>query len=255
MLLEPDELKEILHPLISEGIYLNNEIRFPSVDKAMKAHKFLREAILEREVPITKAIGVEFVLDPSSTSGKEPLSREASIPLEGYSKCGESYPELMVNLQDKVWLTSRYIDYFLGHAEESSDCRMNAPTLEMQVHNHSLYQDKSMPVCLMLKDKVFRNMYNDRLAIKIHVAYGRGLVSLSRNSRRLMSLVPKIASREAFPFQTDYSLAPFIRVLPVRQYTESVPIMCLHGMTGELFRGVLVDWLNFLEDETDEREI
>lgn len=203
-----------LDTLLACSEFTPTSIQFPNADFAHKAFLFLRQAVLDRHIGIVKAIGVDFV-----HNAQNKLSIDNLVSIEGYSNCGESYPELMLNLQDKIFLTDM--------AKTSFTVDVNKGDIKIT--------DVTFPGALVLheNDRFLRVLTNS-MGVVVHVAYGNGYHSISRNS--------KIIPKGAFPFSADYTLAPFVKILPVRDMQTAIPVKYQHGMTHALFKGLLAQW-------------
>ena len=89
-------LDEIINAIVTQG---SDDIQTNSPTEFRRFNRFLRQAILDRHICVTKAIGVSF------TNHTPSMKRAAHmVALEGYETVGESYPELMLKMQDKLFL-------------------------------------------------------------------------------------------------------------------------------------------------------
>ncbi len=199
-------------------------IQCPNEAIAMKAFKFMREAVLDRHISISKAVGARFTNDihgRASTDGK--------MHIEGHYNCGESYPELMVNLSDKIYLGDP------GVEKVTYLCNPGIVTV-----NDIREEIKT----LCLKPYVLRTLSNI-MTLEVIVRYGSGFSSMSQNSH---------ITNEMFPFYTDYSLAEFVRVLPMMPGETFIKMKFLKGMTLHDFLLILNRWNNAVKARDIDKE-
>lgn len=215
----------LLNDILSGGVkFTPTGIQCSSETGAMKVFKFMREAILDRHVYVSKAVAVKFTNDVHSRS-----YTDGKLHMEGYYNCGESYPELMVNLLDKVFLVAPSQD-----------------KVEFQCKPGVVNMRDVMPAGRYLceNEYVLRTLTNS-MTLEVMLRYGSGFSSMSKNS--------KIAAG-AFPFYTDYSLQEYVRVLPMMPGETFIKMKFLKGMTLEKFMEILLNWNVVMENQSAARE-
>lgn len=211
----------ILSTIINDLVWTPYGIQCPNEQVAHKVHKFLREAILDRHIYMHKIIG--FAIKTNNT-----FRPYAGTYIARHKQIGESYPEVMVNMLDKVFLnaTTDYLDTKL-------DTGMNT-LLDHQfgdlkdVNCETLYTNPNICRCLM-KETIFR----------VRIAYDCGYRSMADNSKELGS--------EYFPCYTDFSVANFFRVLPISPGDTLVPIRYYSGATEQNLKDLLLKWSIYIQ--------
>lgn len=203
----------LLNDILSGGVeWTPQGIQCSTEAGTMKVFKFIREAVLDRHIYISKAVGARFTNDihgKASTDGK--------IHIEGHYNCGESYPELMVHLNDKIYLVEPSMETL------NFTCRPGVVNItDVMVASGVLYLD---PYLL----RVLTNV----MTLEVTIRYGCGFSSMSKNSR---------IKSDMFPFYTDYSLAEYVRVLPTMPGEKFIKMKFLNGMTVDKFLNILKRW-------------
>lgn len=188
-------------------------------------YRFLRQAILDRHIPQSKVIGVSYI-----KSDKSIKRLKSFVNIEGNDSVGESFPELMLNLQDKIFLPTQ---------APSRTLKQYSCTLPTGVHTimDSKIQDaeqRAVPVLYTKPDMC--TVMNDSVIIELHIYYGCKYMDMSATSHLL--------TKNVFPFYVDYSLQDYIRILPRRpeDTDNTIKIRMYNGMTKDLFIQLLYDW-------------
>lgn len=186
-----------------------------------KVRKFLREAVLDRHIYITKVVG--YVLSSNNI-----LRVSSGSYITRHEKLGESYSEIMVNLLDKVFLYSND-----SEARIELECGMNT------MHNNKFIDKSGKDIeTLYVNDKVCR-VLDGNIQLKLAMSYDCGYKSMPDNSKLLDS--------KYFPCYTDFSLQDYVRV-PPRPRTGDlgvVELRYLNGMTEQIFKDILTKWLSY----------
>lgn len=195
---------------------------------AKVVHKFLREAVLDRHIYVSKVVG--FAIKTNNTF--RPFS---GMSIARHKQIGESYPEIMVNLQDKVFLN------------DNADCLDTLLTTGMNTVTDNpfgdlrdykaevLYVNPNICRCLM-KETIFR----------VQLQYDCGYRSMAENSKSL--------GNEFFPCYTDYSLVDYFRVLPMSPGSTLVPLRYYNGATEAQFKDILTKWLLHIKTNSLKKE-
>lgn len=184
-------------------------------------HKFLREAILDRHIYVHKIIGFAV----NSTKEFRPYS---GVYIARHKQLGESYPEIMVNLQDKVFINTLgdSLDTVLVTGENNV---IDQPFGDMRDYKAEvLYTNPYICRCLD-KETIFR----------VRIQYDCGFKSMADNTKSLED--------QFFPCYTDYSLSDYLRVLPMEPGATLVPIRYYHGITEAQFKDILTAWYVYVQ--------
>lgn len=191
----------------------------------MKLFKFIREAILDRYIYLYKVAGYKLTSTLKAHYGVD-ISRSRDM-------C-DSYIEMAVNLSDKLFYDS---PNKLILAIVTSDCytvdtvtfKGNATTY------HPLYTN---PYCCRSVDGKPRE-------VTLYLRYGNSYASMYSNYKYLND-------ESFFPCVTDFTLDPFIRVLPRPNDTpdseDLIRLRYYNGMTPEIFKGIMTSWSSYMHE-------
>lgn len=205
----------LLNSIVNGAVQITEKgIQCSTPDGAWRVFNFMRQAILDRHIYITKAVGVHFLKDVHAKP-----SANGNIHIEGYYNCGESYPELMVHLSDKI--------YLVPPSTEKLDITCNPGIVRVpDVLNTS---------GVLFTDPYMLRVLSNSMVMQLTLKYDCGFRTMSFNSK---------VSSQMFPFYTDNSLDSFVRVLPMQRGQTLVPMRFLHGMTVAKFMTILTNWNN-----------
>lgn len=214
----------ILEDILNKLTWSPYGIQCPDIYTAKLVHKFMREAVLDRHIYISKVIG--FAVKTNNT-----FRPFAGTYIARHKQIGESYPEVMVNLLDKVFLnTSKtQLDTILS---VGSNTTLNCNFDDGEGNIVDVLSTKP-DICRCLdKQTVFR----------VKLQYDCGFRDMARNTKDLKP--------EFFPCYTDFSLADYVRILPMQPGTVLVPIRYYNGMTEEKFKDILGKWLLYIQTKS-----
>jgi len=206
----------------STGIVCSNE------QVAWRVFKFMREAILDRHIYNSRVIG--FCIQ-GTTVERSHVHRTISR----HKQIGESYPEIVVNLLDKVFL----------------DCDSQHLLNELKTGNNVIGAQKwgasreAVTEVLATNPNICRCL-RDTCTLKVQIAYDCGYRSMAQNSEAL--------KKHFFPCYTDYSLQEYVRVLPMEKGSCIVPIRFFNGMTVDTFKGILAKWSTYCVSKNVKKE-
>lgn len=195
-------------------------IKCASAMDAKRLHKFLREAVLDRHICLHKVIGFQIASNVAYRS-------YVGTYIARHMQIGESYPQIVVNLLDKV---------FVGVDRDYAKCLLTPGmnTLENNTFNNGrnvqynvLYTNPE--ICRCLTGSTYFN---------VKLVYDSGYRSMQENSKEL--------SDSFFPCYTDYSLAEYVRVLPITGDPTIVPVRFYNGMSLETFISILTEWRAYI---------
>lgn len=219
------EIKLTENVVKSLELLLSNNVVFDTngfycTDKTITKQLFLfiRKALLDREIPFVKAVGIKF--NATANSGYatgEYITRNPNI--------GESYIELINTFDDKIFIdeTRRELAVKLNvGANTCSNCHIG--DLRGEKDSNILYTNPYICNCLKPNTLAY-----------IRVLYSSGYHDMSMNAN--------VLNGDYFPFITDFSLQNYIRVLPIFDNENRVVLRYYNGMTPELFKNILNNWL------------
>jgi len=205
------------------GIECNNPMT------AKVVHKFLREAILDRHVYINKIIGFSIISNSVFRNYK-------GMTIARHKQIGESYPEIMINLLDKV---------FINTSSDTLDTHLTTGMNTTLTNTFGDLRDYKAEV-LYTKPDICRCLMKDAI-LRIQVQYDCGYRSMADNSKNL--------SDEFFPCYTDYSLADYFRVLPMSSPNQTlVPIRYYNGATERQLKDILTQWNIYIQTNSLKKE-
>lgn len=199
-----------------------------SYEEAWIVHKFMREAIMDRHVYLSKVSS--FSITSAFKFAKPGIKSIARHP-----QIGESYIEIMKNLQDKIFFT-------------------NAKSLSIElacgVNNISNVVVKdtgsNSVVNLHVTDEICRCL-TQTATLKIRLFYGCGYRDMAVNSEGLTA--------GYFPCIQDYNLQPYVRVCPLPKGTTKVPMRYYNGLSPALLKlSIFTKWQGIVKarDITEE---
>lgn len=218
----------VLSAIVNDLTWTPYGIECNNPDTAHLVHKFLREAVLDRHICVNKVIG--FAVKTNNTF--RPYS---GVSIARHKQIGESYPEVMINLLDKVFLntTKDYLDTMLVAGMNNV---VDQPFGDLRDYSaETLYVNPKICRCLM-KETVFR----------VRIQYDSGYRSMQENSKCL--------SDEFFPCYTDYSVASFFRIPPMQKGSTLVSIRYYNGATEGHFKDILSAWLVYSQSGSLKKE-
>lgn len=200
------------------GIQCQNKSQFNLV------HKFMREAVLDRHIFVSKVIGVGVSTGESmkQAAGKTYIARHGSL--------GESYPELTVTLQDKIFMI-----------KDTAKLSVNLENGENTLPSATFISKGKEVECLYANPEICRAL-RPGVILSLQTAYNCGYRSMADNSKALVSQ----KSSSYFPCNTNFSLAQFVRVLPPMDGNQVI-IRVYNGMTLDKFREILINWKEKLD--------
>ena len=203
-------------------------IQCPDANTAKIVHKFMREAVLDRHIYLSKVIG--FSINTNNT-----FRAYTGNYIARHKQIGESYPEIMVNMQDKIFVN-------VSETVLDSTLQTGVNTVETspfwRAYNdfvETLYANPNICRCLT-KETNF----------KVKLEYDCGYRSMTANSKNLSS--------EYFPCNTDYTMHQFVRILPMDVGSTLVPIRYYNGLTEETFKSILRKWLIYIQTNSLKKE-
>ncbi len=184
---------------------------------AHRVHKFLREAVLDRHIYVSKVIG--FSIETNNT-----FRASTGDYITRHEQIGESYPELMLNLQDKVFLNAgqKYLDVVLKTGINTTLSSQFEGTYNQAVIE-VLYEKPV--ICRCLKRETI---------LRVALSYDCGYMHMSDTCKNL--------EKKYFPCNTNFSIAPFFRVLPMEPDATLIPIRYYNGATEAQLKNILSTW-------------
>lgn len=190
-----------------------------SAADAKRFHKFLREAVLDRHICTHKVIG--FLIDSNvATRG------HVGTYIARHMQIGESYPQMIVNLLDKV---------FLDIKANSAKCLLKTGLNTLDNNSFGDGRNATYEV-LRTNPEICRCLFNETY-LTVKLAYDAGYRSMQENSKEL--------GGKYFPCYTDFSLSDFVRVLPMQPGSKLIPVRFYSGMTLDKFKQILLEWKAF----------
>lgn len=187
--------------------------------ESMCVYRFLREAILDRHVYVSKVIGFKI-----KSQGTNKISTGNFIARD--KEIGESYPEVVVNLSDKLLLYCN---------SETVTVTLN-PGMNNIGMNPFVAEQKEISV-LYTKPELCRSLNKD-VILSMRIMYSCGYNTMAENSRHL--------EKDYYPCETNFALHDYIRILPYITPGAAIQIRYYNGMTVEIFRNILTKWLTHI---------
>ena len=231
-------LDEIINALTTQN---SDDIQTNSPTEFRRFNRFLRQAILDRHICITKAIGVSF------TCHTPTMKRAAhTVALEGYETVGESYPELMLNMQDKIFLDFTTSIASTGVVALQAVPKLGENYLPTLMFKKSLMEADTSAVRVLHTNPYVMNLLATPLVMVVHTYYASGYLDMSKTSR--------IMDDKVFPFNTDFSLQDYVRILPPRPGDTAIKLRYYNGMNRNYFIAILKRWRQYIETNNCRKE-
>lgn len=204
----------LIHKILNELKVTDRGIMCRSEQERKLVHKFIREAVMDRRIPVYKVTGVAITsLTAKSVYTASQIARNKQI--------GESYVELAVNMLDKTFIVTNNDTLTADlHVGENS-----LPKVQFKAYNKEAK-------CFYTNPKLCR-VIDGNVGMKIAIERSTGYKSMAQNSETLKS--------GFFPCNTDFSINDFVRVLPVVDGIY-VPIKFFNGFDVDMFNALLILW-------------
>lgn len=196
-------------------------------ETAKKLHSFLREAILDRHVYVSKIISFTFdISNPINAGSNRSVGRNINV--------GESFTDIIINLQDKVFIQTN-----------ATSARIDLEAKENTLLN-AKFKDRSGDLNVLYTDPKVCRLVNGTGAMHVALAYDHGFRTMDKNSDD--------KPKSHFPCYTDFSIADYFRIPPMDKGSTLVPIRYYHNANSDALRSILYKWLvpdnrSNLEDE------
>lgn len=184
-------------------------VECPDANMTAMAHKFLREAILDRHLFVCKVIGFDFTVGSMSRA-------HAGTYIARNKQIGESYAEVMLNMSDKVLLTT-----------SNGDITVEITDGQNTVHNVTFENSEHQPVPILYTNENVCRVLDKSCLLKLKVVYDCGYRTCQQNSKKI--------GADYFPCYTDFYVGDFFRVLPPEP-GNIVAIRFYNGGTIEMLK-------------------
>lgn len=207
----------IVDKILNELQWTPYGIQCPSTEIAWQVHKFLREAILDYHLYVTKIIG--FRINSNNT-----FRSHAGTYIARHMQIGESYPELLVKMLDKVFLD-------IGTQDLTAMLHAGANTLP----DTTFTNERNEIVKTLYTDPELCRVIEKDCMLQVKTLYSCGHNSMQQNSKQIGS--------EYFPCYTDFSVMDYFRVLPIQPNDTLVPIRSYNGATLDDLKTILIKYL------------
>lgn len=198
----------ILSKLIDGCTWSNNSVIVNNPAEARFIHKLLRELVLDSHLYVTKVTGFYITsVTKDRMHGGVQIARDNNL--------GDSYLEVMANLQDKVFLSSS--------AEELK--------IPLQVGVNTL-NDVSVlcnqnPIKTLCVDPYICRVLDSECTLHVSCLTFTGYRSIQQNSGK---------ASKYFPTYTYFNMSDYVRVLPLPPNESIIQLRFYNGYTMELFK-------------------
>lgn len=209
----------IVESLIKDMIWTLTEVKCPDNLTGKIIYSFLYELILDSHLYVTKPIGCYIENKTQRNKAGTYIARNIQI--------GESYAELMTNLQDKV---------FTDTVEPVVKFDMKAGIVDCS----------SIPTkVLRVKDYICR-ITDGECQMQLKLCTGCGEMNLKETSERLD---PKF-----FPMNTYFNIMDYVRILPKVDHFENIQLRFYNGMDIEILKSMLIRYMGMIKQESISEE-
>lgn len=211
----------IVQSILSDMQWTPYGIQCNSEKTASIVNLFMREAILDRHITVSKIAG--FAIKTNNT-----FRPYAGTYIARHKQIGDSYPEVMLNLQDKVFINT-------GLYRASTLLTVGDNTMDKNVFGdlrditaEALYTNNRICRCL------------DKEAIlECILVYDCGYMNMAQSS--------KVVKSEYFPCTVDFYIGDFFRVLPPVPGSTLVQIRYYNGATEKNLREIMEKWFVWIQ--------
>lgn len=203
-------------------------IACPNPETAKIVHKFMREAVLDRHIYLSKVIG--FTINSNNT-----FRPYAGTYIARHKQIGESYPEIMVMLQDKVFVNTSCNELTAALGTGMNTVLTSPFQSDRDTVVETLYVNPEICRCLTKQTN-----------FKVKIEYDCGYRDMATNSKRI--------SQDYFPCYTDYTLHEYVRVLPMEEGSTLVPIRYYNNMSIDTFKQILTKWFIYIQTNSLKKE-
>lgn len=218
----------ILKDIIYSYAWTPYGIVCPDVNSMKLAHKFLREAILDRHLYVCKVIGFEIKSNVMSRA-------HAGTYIARHKQIAESYPEIMLNLQDKVFLTPN-----------SKDLQCELKSGENKITTVGFMDADKNPVPALYTREDICRVIDKTCTLKLKVVYDCGYRYCQQNSKKVGS--------ECFPSYTDFSVHEFFRILPPEPSGTTINLRYYNGATEASLKQLLAQYWSAIQSGSLRKE-
>lgn len=209
----------VAEALMKDMVWTPSGVRCPDKFTGKVIYSFLLELILDSHLYVTKPIGFHIENKTRRSRVGTYIARNVQI--------GESYAEMMVNLQDKVFI-------------ETVD-----PLVKFDVSAGVVNCSAIPSPVLKTKDYVCR-VTEGTCSIILKTCTGCGYMTLKDTSEQMDS--------KFFPMNTYFNINDYVRVIPMVDGFENIKIRYYNGMTTEILQSLLLRYMNMLLHENVSEE-
>lgn len=217
----------ILQNIINNYTWNPYGIQCADAHTAKIVHAFLREAILDRHVYTNKIIG--FKIKAAATSRPH-----AGTYIARHKQLAESYPEILTMLLDKVFLNT--------FDDEISATLSQGPNTVNDVY--FLDSNGTIVNALFTRPELCR-VIEKNCVLQLKTAYDCGFRDMRQNSKKI--------GPEYFPCYTDFSIADYVKVLPIKPGDTLVPIRYYHGANPDMLKQILTNYMIYIQSGSVKR--
>lgn len=186
------------------------EVIADSSEEALLIFRFLHEAIKDSHLYISKVIGFCISVPNSRPRTSTYIARHVEI--------ADSYPEILRNLQDKIFLTTE--------PRVSIPLSVGANTMD----NTAVYKSRVPIQCRSVEKYICRSLRKP-CTLNLMLSLSNGYSDMQYNSSLL--------GNKYFPAYTYFYIGDFVRVLPPVPNDNVVHLRYYHGFTGADLKYIL----------------
>lgn len=203
----------ILETLLKDATWNEKGVHCGDETVGKKVYDFLYELILDSHLYVTKPIG--FYIENSTSYAK------TGTYIARNSQVGESYPELMTNLQDKVFLHS------------------TVPVIKADMSSGKITTDVFKEDVLCMSNYVCR-VTDGTCKLVVKLATDCGYKTLKDTSKQLDS--------KFFPMNTYFNINDFVRILPKVDGFKDITLRYYHGMKPDMLYEMLQRYMGMINN-------
>lgn len=204
----------IVETLMKDMAWGPNGVTCPDEATGKEIYKFLYEAVLDSHIYVTKSIGFSVQNETAHNRLGTYIARNSQI--------GESYTEMMNNIQDKI---------FLNTAEPVIKVRGTRGILDCSAIETPILYTKNY-LCRVLDGTV---------TLHLKLCTNCGYMTMEHTSKQLDS--------KFFPMNTYFNLSDYVRIIPETDNHKQTQIRYYNGMDVEKFKGILNRYMGMIQQE------
>lgn len=202
----------IVETLIKDVAWTKTGVHCDDEKLGKRLYDFLFELILDSHLYVTKIIGFQI----ENRSGKS----RAGTYIARNMQIGESYAEMMNNLQDKVFLD------------------VTTPIIKVDV-SCGIVRPADMPCKTLYKRDYICRVLDSECTLVLKLATDCGYKIMEDTSKQLDS--------KFFPMNTYFNIMDYVRIIPKVNSYKDIELRYYNGMSADTLKSMLVRYMGLIQ--------